>query len=298
MAADARGRAGTRGGGPLALLLRLGLWAVLLLFTAWYLLPLLVMVSTSLKDMDEIRAGSLISPPASLNTDAWVAAWTQACVGETCAGLAPFFVNSLTIAVPAVLIATVLGALNGYALTKWRFRGSDVIFAVMLFGCFIPFQVVLVPMAGILEMVGLAGTIPGLVLVHVVFGLSFTTLFFRTFYVSVPQALINAATIEGAGFFRIFFRIMLPLSWPIVLVTIIWQFTMVWNDFLFGVTFAGADTQPVTVALNTLVRTSAGLGADNVDMAATLITALPTVIVFLLAGKYFVRGLATAAVRG
>lgn len=298
MGADVSEIAGARGGGPTARLLRLGLWAVLLLFAAWYLMPLFVMLSTSLKDLEEIRTGSLIDLPASVNTEAWVTAWTQACVGVKCEGLGPFFVNSIMMVVPAVLISTFLGALNGYALTKWRFRGSEIVFALMLFGCFIPFQVILLPMARMLGLMGLAGTIPGLVLVHVVYGLSFTTLFFRNFYVSVPQELIKAATIDGAGFFRIFFRIMLPLSPPIFVVTVIWQFTQIWNDFLFGVSFTGADTQPVTVALNNLVSTSTGVKEYNVDMAAAIITGLPTLLVYVLAGNYFVRGLSAGAVKG
>jgi len=200
--------------------------------------------------------------------------------------------------IPAVAISTIIGAINGYALTKWRFPGADAIFALMLFGCFIPFQVVLLPMARILGILGLAGSIYGLILVHVVYGLSFTTLFFRNFFVSVPDELVKAATIDGAGFFRTFFRIMLPMSIPIIVVTVIWQFTQIYNDFLFGVSFTVSDGVPVTVALNNLVATSTGVKEYNVDMAAAILTGLPTLLVYIVAGKYFIRGLSAGAVKG
>jgi len=219
-------------------------------------------------------------------------------VGVQCEGLRPYFWNSIRMVVPAVAISTLLGALNGYALAKWRFRGADIVFALILLGCFIPFQVVLLPMARVLGLLGLAGTVTGLVLVHVVYGLAFTTLFFRNYYVNLPDELIKAATIDGAGFFTIFWRILLPLSPPIIVVTVIWQFTQIWNDFLFGVSFAGSGSQPITVALNNLVNSSTGVKEYNVDMAAAIITGLPTILVYVLAGKYFVRGLTAGAVKG
>lgn len=278
--------------------LRAGLYLLLLVFALYYLLPLLVMVATSLKSLEEIRGGSLVSPPRSITFDPWFRAWGSACVGVKCEGLRPYFVNSLLMVVPAVAISTAFGALNGYALTKWRFAGADTLFALMLFGCFIPFQVILLPMARMLGLMGLAGTLTGLVLVHVVYGLAFTTLFFRNFYVSVPDELIKSATIDGAGFFRIFFRILLPLSPPIIVVTVIWQFTQIYNDFLFGVSFTVGDGQPVTVALNNLVASSTGVKEYNVDMAAAILTGLPTLLVYVVAGKYFIRGLSAGAVKG
>lgn len=278
--------------------LRAGLYLLLLVFALYYLLPLLVMVATSLKSLEEIRGGSLVSPPRSITFDPWFRAWGSACVGVKCEGLRPYFVNSLLMVVPAVAISTAFGALNGYALTKWRFPGADTLFALMLFGCFIPFQVILLPMARMLGLMGLAGTLTGLVLVHVVYGLAFTTLFFRNFYVSVPDELIKSATIDGAGFFRIFFRILLPLSPPIIVVTVIWQFTQIYNDFLFGVSFTVGDGQPVTVALNNLVASSTGVKEYNVDMAAAILTGLPTLLVYVVAGKYFIRGLSAGAVKG
>jgi len=278
--------------------LRLVLYVILAVFVLYYLLPLFVMLSTSVKSLDEIRAGSLVSLPQAVTFEAWAKAWSTACVGVQCGGLKPYFVNSMLMVIPAVAISTIIGAINGYALTKWRFPGADAIFALMLFGCFIPFQVVLLPMARILGILGLAGSIYGLILVHVVYGLSFTTLFFRNFFVSVPDELVKAATIDGAGFFRTFFRIMLPMSIPIIVVTVIWQFTQIYNDFLFGVSFTVSDGVPVTVALNNLVATSTGVKEYNVDMAAAILTGLPTLLVYIVAGKYFIRGLSAGAVKG
>lgn len=279
-------------------LLRIVLYAILAVFVLYYLLPLFVMLSTSVKSLDEIRAGSLVSLPQTITFGAWAKAWNTACVGVQCGGLRPYFINSMLMVVPAVAISTIIGAINGYALTKWRFPGADTIFALMLFGCFIPFQVVLLPMALILGLLGLAGSIYGLILVHVVYGLSFTTLFFRNFFVVVPDELVKAATIDGAGFFRTFFRIMLPMSIPIIVVTVIWQFTQIYNDFLFGVSFTVSDGVPVTVALNNLVATSTGVKEYNVDMAAAILTGLPTLLVYIVAGKYFIRGLSAGAVKG
>lgn len=271
----------------------------LLVFAAFfYLLPLLVMIMTSLKDLDEIRSGTLLSLPQGLNFDAWTKAWGTACTGVSCEGLKGYFWNSVLIVVPAVVVSTVLGAMNGYVLTKWRFKGSNLFFGMLLIGTMIPFQVILLPMARTLGFMGLAGTTSGLILVHIVYGLAFTTLFFRNYYISVPNELVNAARIDGAGFWLIFFRIILPISVPIVVVSVIWQFTQIWNDFLFGVVYSSGDAQPVTVALNNLVNTSTGVKEYNVDMAAAIIAALPTLLVYVVAGKYFVRGLTAGAVKG
>ncbi|WP_416798443.1 carbohydrate ABC transporter permease [Ciceribacter azotifigens] len=274
------------------------LFAVLILFCLYYLMPLIVMVSTSLKSLDEIRTSSLISLPQAVTFDAWAKAWSSACVGVRCTGLEPYFMNSVLMVVPSVIISTMLGALNGYALTKWRFRGADIIFALMLFGSFIPFQVVLLPMARMLGYFGLAGSVYGLILVHTVYGLAFTTLFFRNFFVGVSDGIVNAAKIDGAGFFTIFFSVLLPMSLPTIVVTVIWQFTQIWNDFLFGIAFTVGDSNPVTVALNNIVATSTGVKEYNVDMAAAIIAALPTLLVYIVAGKYFVRGLSAGAVKG
>jgi glucose/mannose transport system permease protein len=277
---------------------RLVLWTVLLLFALFFLLPLYVMLATSLKDMDQVRSGHLLSLPTSPTFEAWAKAWGSACTGVDCGGLKPFFLNSVAMVVPAVLLSTAIGAINGYVLSKWRFRGSETLFALLLFGVFMPMQVVLLPMSQVLGWFGLASSIWGLILVHIIAGLPSTTLFFRNYYVAVPDELIKAATIDGAGFWQIFVRIVLPLSTPILMVTLIWQFTNIWNDFLYGVVFSGADSKPVTVGLNNLANTSSTVKEYNVDMAAAMIAGLPTLVVYVLAGKYFVRGLTAGAVKG
>lgn len=292
---------GTKVNGPgrmTRVALRWGLYLLLFLLALYYLAPLFVMLTTSLKTLEEIRTGSLISLPREVTLDAWETAWSGACSGIKCEGLKPYFWNSIIMAVPAVVISTFLGAINGYVIAQWRFRGANLIFSLMLFGCFIPFQVVLLPMARLLGIFGLAGSIHGLVFVHVIYGLGFTTLFFRNYYVSISPELIRAAKIDGAGFFRIFWSVFLPLSIPIIVVTVIWQFTQIWNDFLFGVSFSQAGTQPVTVALNNIVNSTTGVKEYNVDMAAAIIAALPTLLVYVVAGKYFIRGLTAGSVKG
>jgi len=273
-------------------------YAVLALATAFFLLPLYAMLVTSFKDAEEIRSTSLLALPGSLNWSAWGTAWQSACTGVDCNGLRPFFMNSVAMAVPAVLISTVWGAVNGYVLSLWKFRGSDVLFGLLLFGVFMPFQVVLLPMSQVLGWLGLSSSITGLVLVHCLAGLAGTTLFFRNYYAAIPKELVNAARMDGASFFQIFWRIVLPLSTPIVMVTLIWQFTNIWNDFLFGVVFSGTDSKPVTVGLNNLANTSSSVKAYNVDMAAAIIAGLPTMVIYVLAGKFFVRGLTAGAVKG
>jgi glucose/mannose transport system permease protein len=277
---------------------RVVIYGVLLAFVLYFLIPLVVMLMTSVKTMEEIRTGNLISLPRHPTLAPWLKAWGTATIGVANDGIKGFFWNSIRMVIPAVLISTVIGAFNGYVLSMWRFKGSDTFFALLLLGCFIPFQVILLPMARTLGLLGLSGSVWGLVLVHTIYGLAFTTLFFRNYYVAVPGELVKAARIDGAGFFRIFFRIMAPLSLPIFMVTIIWQTTQIWNDFLFGVCFSTGETQPVTVALNNLVNTSSSVKEYNVDMAAAIIAALPTLFVYFVAGKYFVRGLTAGAVKG
>ena len=274
------------------------IYLILLFFAFIYLAPLYVMFTTSLKDIEEIRSGNLMALPIDPTFYAWKKAWSSACTGSDCNGLAPYFWNSVRIVFPAVIISTIVGAFNGYVLAKWKFKGSEFLFGALLFGCFIPFQVILLPMARLLGMLGLANTVTGLVLVHVIYGVAFTTLFFRNYYVGIPTELVRAAKLDGAGFFAIFRHVFIPLSAPIFVVTIIWQFTQIWNDFLFGVVYSGSGTQPITVALNNLVNTSVGGKEYNVDMAAAIIAALPTLAVYVIAGKYFVRGLTAGAVKG
>lgn len=279
-------------------LTRVLIYAALLLFAFYYLLPLYVMVVNSLKTLDEIRQGGMLSPPHEWTLEPWRSALWTAQIGVQATGLAPYFVNSIMMVVPAVAISTILGALNGYVLTKWRFPGSNVMFGMLLLGCFIPFQIVLIPMARVLGIFGMADSIPGLVFVHVIYGLGFTTLYFRNYYEAFPTELVRAAQIDGAGFFQIFRRILLPSSGPIIVVSVIWQFTNIWNDFLFGVSFSGFNSTPITVALNNLVNSSTGVKEYNVHFAGAILAALPTLIVYIVSGRYFVRGLMSGAVKG
>jgi glucose/mannose transport system permease protein len=292
---------------------RIVIYGLLGFFAIIYLLPLIVMVMTSLKPLDEVTGGNMFALPREPSFDAWAKAWGTTCVGLTCEGIKGYFWNSIKMVIPAVLISTLLGALNGYVLTKWRFAGHRLVFGLMLFACFIPFQSVIIPMAVILGKLGEWGNFfndnlgvslgfgnptVNLVLVHVVYGLGFTTLFFRNFYEAFPTELVKSAMIDGAGFFQIFWRILLPNSAPIFIVTVIYQFTNIWNDFLFGATFAAGDQSPMTVAVNNVVNTSTGVIEYNVNMAAAIIAAAPTLFVYIVAGRYFVRGLMAGAVKG
>ncbi|PWW04556.1 carbohydrate ABC transporter membrane protein 2 (CUT1 family) [Hoeflea marina] len=279
-------------------LTRAAIYAALILFAVYYLLPLYVMLVNSVKPLEEIRQGGMLNLPREWTIEPWLTAWSTAQIGVQPTGLRPFFINSLLMVVPAVAISTVVGALNGYVLTKWRFRGSGIIFGLLLLSCFIPFQIVLIPMARILGMLGIAGTVGGLILVHVVYGIGFTTLYFRNYYEAFPTELVRAAQIDGASFFQIFGRILLPSSGPIIVVSVIWQFTNIWNDFLFGASFSGADSTPMTVALNNLVSSSTGVKEYNVHFAGAILAALPTLIVYVVSGRYFVRGLMAGAVKG
>lgn len=277
---------------------RMVVYGCLIVVALVYLMPLWVMVMTSLKPLDEIYSGSFIGMPKIVTLDAWRAAWSEACIGTECTGLKPYFVNSLLMVIPAVALSTGIGAINGYILTKWKFPGANFVFGLLLFGCFLPYQAILIPMARTLGFLGLAGSIPGLVAVHASYGICFTTLFFRNYFVSLPDELTKAAMVDGAGFFRIFWSVVLPTSIPIIVVSCIWQFTQIWNDFLFGVSFTSGSSSPITVALNNIVNVTTGRKQYNVDMAAAMIAAIPTLVVYIVAGRYFVRGLTAGAVKG
>jgi len=279
-------------------LVRALIYALLILFAVYYLLPLYVMLVNSVKPLSEIQQGRMMALPGEFTLYPWSSAWSTAQIGVQPTGLRPYFLNSILMVVPAVALSALLGAVNGYVLTKWRFPGDNIVFALMLLACFIPFQIVLIPSARILGLLGLAGTIPGLILIHVVYGLGFTTLFFRNYYEAFPTELVRAAMIDGASFWQIFFRILLPSSGPIVIVTVIWQFTNIWNDFLFGASFSDADSLPITVALNNLVNSSTGVKEYNVHFAGAILAALPTLIVYIVSGRYFVRGLMAGSVKG
>ena len=263
-----------------------------------FLMPIYVMLVNSIKPLDEIRAGNLVALPLAPTIEPWVQAWSQAQIGVQATGLKPYFLNSFLMVIPAVLISTALGALNGYVLTQFKVKGGTLLFGLVLFSVFIPFQIVLIPMARLLGELGLAGSVKGLILVHTVYGICFGTLFFRNFYAAFPQELVKSARMDGAGFFVLFWRLMLPASLPIVVVNIIWQFTNIWNDFLFGASFSDYSSYPLTVALNNLVSSSTGVKEYNVHFAGAFIAALPTLIVYIVSGKYFVRGLMAGSVKG
>src|SRR5262245_29054263 len=277
---------------------RIALYAVLLFLALLFLMPVYVMVTNSFKPLDEIRTGNLMSIPQAWTVEPWFAAWSTAQIGVQPTGLRPYFINSFLLVVPAVIISTLIGALNGYILTQFKFRGANLLFAAMLFSVFIPFQIVLIPMAKTLGMLGLAGTVKGLIFVNVVYGIGFTTLFFRNYYAAFPSELIRSARIDGAGFFGVLWRILLPSSGPIIVVTVIWQFTNIWNEFLFGASFSDYSSFPLTVALNNLVNSSTGVKQYNVHFAGAFIAAIPTLVVYLISGKYFVRGLMAGSVKG
>jgi glucose/mannose transport system permease protein len=279
-------------------LTRVLLYAVLLVFAFIFLMPVYVMVVNSLKPLDEIRSGNLMALPMAWTIEPWLTAWSKAQIGVEPTGLKPYFINSFLLVIPAVVISTLIGSLNGYILTQYQFRGAHLLFAAMLFSVFIPYQIVLIPMAKTLGVLGIAGTVTGLVFVNVVYGIGFTTLFFRNYYAAFPAELVRSARMDGAGFFGVLWRILLPNSAPIIVVTVIWQFTNIWNEFLFGASFSDFSSYPLTVALNNLVSSSTGVKEYNVHFAGAFIAALPTLIVYLLSGKYFVRGLMAGSVKG
>tara|TARA_R110002020_G_scaffold2136_6_gene9778 strand:+ start:4724 stop:5656 length:933 start_codon:yes stop_codon:yes gene_type:complete len=274
------------------------IYSILVMFSLYYLFPLYVMFTTSLKTMPEIRFGNIFSLPTAPSFDAWVKAWTSACTGLTCEGLAPGFWNSVKITIPSTIISIFIAAVNGYALINWRFKGSEIFFAILIFGSFIPYQVFLYPMVMITRELGIFGTLQAVIIVHSVFGMPILTLLFRNYFASLPQELFKAARVDGAGFWRIFFEIMLPMSLPIFVVALILQITGIWNDFLFGVVFAGTQNYPMTVQLNNIVNSAQGTPEYNVNMAATVLTGLVPLAVYFVSGKWFVRGVAAGAVKG
>ena len=275
------------------------IYGTLLLVSLYYLLPLYVMIVTSLKTMPEIRIGNVFSPPVEITFQPWIQAWSQHCTGLVCNGLSPGFWNSVSILLPSVVLSIAISSVNGYALINWKFRGSEVFFVILMLGAFIPYQIMLYPMVIILREIGLYGSLTGLVLVHSVFGMPILTLLFRNYFASVPEELFKAARVDGAGFWGIYFRIMLPLALPIFVVAIILQVTGIWNDFLFGVVFISkAENYPMTVQLNNIVNSTQGVKEYNVNMAATLLTGLVPLAVYFVSGKLFVRGIAAGAVKG
>jgi glucose/mannose transport system permease protein len=276
---------------------RLIVYAALIVLAILFLVPLGVVIVNSLRSNQEIAATSLIDWPTQVVFSNYAQAWNKFCMAEHCWGIEPYMLNSLTLTIPATIISTLLGALAGYSISLWRFRGDQLVFGIVTLGIFLPEQMKLIPWVVVLRDLSLMNTIAGLVLIHTVQGLSFTTLFCRNYYVGIPQDLLKAARIDGAGFFRIFWRIILPLSPPILIVTVIFQFTGIWNEFLYGVTFTTGDQQPVTAAL---IALSAAITSEPMfgdQSAAVLIAALPTLLVYLFGGRYFLRGLTAGAVK-
>ncbi len=264
-------------------------YGLLAAFALIYMFPGVMLLFNAFRTYPDLARHGYIALPNSFTFEPWVSSWTSACVSGRCEGVAPNFINSLRLTIPATLISTALGAINGYILSKWRFRGSELVFGLILCGVFMPGQITLLPWAWIMGQLGLANSVYGLILIHSIQGISFATLFCRNFYVALPDDLIKAARIDGAGFWRIFVRVVLPLSPPILIVTVIWQFTMIWNEYLFGMVFTAGDEQPITAALM-----SVGLGGSS---ATVLMAALPPLLIYLLGGRFFVRGLTQGAIR-
>jgi glucose/mannose transport system permease protein len=277
---------------------RIGIYAFLLTSAAFFLLPLWIMVTTSLKPMAEVWEGNILALPASLTFEPWVKAWAEACTGLECNGISVGFWNSVRILIPSLVLSILAGAVNGYALSFWRVRGANLLFGILLAGAFIPYQVFLYPLVRLFSQAGIYNSLACIVIVHVVFGMPIMTLLFRNFYASLPVELFNAARIDGGGFWTIFTHVLLPMSAPIIVVATILQVTGIWNDFIFGLTFAGRENLPMTVQLNNIVNSTQGERAYNVDMAATILTALVPLAVYFLSGRWFVRGIAAGAVKG
>ena len=274
------------------------LYGTLAFIAVYYAIPLYVMTVTSLKGMPEIRLGNIFSPPLEVTYAPWVKAWSQACTGLTCEGLSRGFWNSVQITIPSVIASIIVASINGYALANWRFKGANVFFTILIFGAFIPYQVMLYPLVIMLREIGIYGSLGGLIIVHTIFGMPILTLLFRNYFTSLPEELFKAARVDGAGFWGIYLRIMVPMSLPIFTVAVILQVTGIWNDFLFGIVYTGPENYPMTVQLNNIVNSTQGVQEYNVNMAATIITGLVPLTIYFISGKLFVRGIAAGAVKG
>jgi glucose/mannose transport system permease protein len=292
--------AGPRGPKPRRVLSRRNvlLYGTLIVLALYYLLPLYVMVVTSLKGMPEIRLGNVFSPPVDITFEPWVKAWSTVCTGLNCDGLSRGFWNSVRITVPSVVLSIAIASVNGYALANWRFKGANVFFTILIVGSFIPYQVMIYPIVIILRQIGLYGSLWGLVVVHSIFGMPILTLLFRNYFTSIPEELFRAARVDGAGFWGIYLKIMMPMSLPIFVVAVIIQTTGIWNDFLFGLIYTKPDVYPMTVQLNNIVNSTQGVKEYNVNMAATILTGVVPLFVYFVSGKLFVRGIAAGAVKG
>jgi glucose/mannose transport system permease protein len=283
---------------------RIFVYLILILFAIWFLTPVYVLVMASIKSQAEaLQLSTMWSPPRILGFRSFLIAWFGSTQPPATLGLEQGFWNSVSLVIPATLISTFIGSINGYILSKWKFRGADLIFTLMLFGMFIPYQSILIPLVVTyqafehLTTIQLFSTIPGLVVAHVIYGIPICTLIFRNYYSQLPTEMIEAARIDGANFFSIYRRILLPLSQPAFVVVLIWQFTSIWNDFLFGVTLANTPkVYPITVSLNNIAGSFHV--PYNIQMAAALITALPPLLVYIFLGRYFIRGLMAGSLKG
>jgi glucose/mannose transport system permease protein len=277
---------------------RLGVYAFLLTSALFFLLPLYVMLVTSVKPMTEIRLGNILSLPVHFTLDAWRVAWQSACTGLDCQGIQVGFWNSVRIVVPSTVLSILVGAVNGYALSYWKPRGAATLFAILLVGAFIPVQVMVYPLVRVLATVHLFSSLPGIVLIHTIFGMPVMTLLFRNYYAALPHELFQAARVDGGGFWRIFLQLMVPMSTPIIVVAVIMQVTGIWNDFILGLVFAGSKNLPMTVQLNNIINTTTGERLYNVNMAATILTSMVPLVIYFVSGRWFVRGIASGAVKG
>ncbi len=274
------------------------LYGTLIVVAIYYLIPLYVMIVTSLKGMPEIRLGNIFSPPVEVTFEPWVKAWAQACTGLNCDGLSRGFWNSVKITIPSVFVSIAIASINGYALANWRFKGANLFFTILIFGAFIPYQIMIYPLVILLRDLGLYTKLPGLILIHTIFGMPILTLLFRNYFTTIPEELFKAARVDGARFWGIYFRVMMPMSLPIFAVAIVLQVTGIWNDFLFGVIYTKPANYPMTVQLNNIVNSVQGVTEYNVNMAATLLTGLVPLAIYFISGKLFVRGIAAGAVKG
>ncbi|MDB5780971.1 carbohydrate ABC transporter permease [Caballeronia mineralivorans] len=277
---------------------RLGVYAFLLTSALFFLLPLYVMLVTSVKPMTEIRLGNILSLPMHFTLAAWRVAWQSACTGLDCQGIQVGFWNSVRIVIPSTVLSILVGAVNGYALSFWKPRGASTLFAILLMGAFIPVQVMVYPLVRVLATVHLFSSLPGIVVIHTIFGMPVMTLLFRNYYAALPHELFQAARVDGGGFWRIFLQLMVPMSTPIIVVAIIMQVTGIWNDFVLGLVFAGTKNLPMTVQLNNIINTTTGERLYNVNMAATILTSMVPLVIYFVSGRWFVRGIASGAVKG
>ena len=277
---------------------RIGVYAFLIITSIYFLMPLYIVLITSIKDLDAIRDGNIFFPPSNPTFAPWYKAWFTACTGLECKGISPNFWNSVIITVPSVFVSIAVAMTTGYSLSNWPFKFSEGFFTVLIVGSFIPFQVMLYPMVLLTKNMGIYSTLTAVIFVHTVFGLPILTLLFRNYFNSLPNELFRAARVDGAGFWRILLQVYLPMSLPIMAVAVILQVTGIWNDFLFGVVFAGLPNYPMTVKLNNMFTSTFGVKEYNVEMAATLLTGSIPLALYFFSGKYFVRGIAAGAVKG